>query len=166
MKFLPTLIGTASGLCILLHSCVVPPDYSITPTLEFVSYSKDTMDQGSILNDSTFLTLYFTDGDGDFGEDIKTNATNITLKDLRTGEVFRNYKAPIIPETGTSNGIAGTIKIKVYTTCCIFPIDTGLIPCESDPDYSNTLTFEIFITDRAGHVSNTLVTPPLTLKCQ
>ena len=52
-------------LC-LFGACVQAPQYPIEPEISFVSISKDTMIQGQTKNDDfLYLTLAFTDGDGD-----------------------------------------------------------------------------------------------------
>ena len=124
------------------------------------------MKQGSINQDSVILTLYFTDGDGDFGTDSKSNDLNIFMKDLRSGNEFRSFKSPLIPIDGVGKSISGTLRIKIFTTCCVFPPDLGVFPCESTPlVVTNELPLEIFIQDRAGNNSNIVMLDPLTLKC-
>ena len=54
-------------------SCISPPDYSDVPSLEFRSVSKTAIKQGLVNVDSFTLVLFFTDGDGDFGYDAKSN---------------------------------------------------------------------------------------------
>ena len=152
--------------CVLFGSgCAVAPDFSDVPSIEFRTFTKDTLLQGSLFNDSTYLTIYFTDGDGDFGIASTSNGTNIYLTDTRTGEIFRSFKAPLIPEVGSANGVSGTIKLKLYTTCCIYTPDSGLIPCEPNPGETNSVILEMYIKDRAGNQSNTITLPPLILEC-
>lgn len=154
------------AVCVTALSCVRPPKYSEVPTLEFRSFSKDTMQQGVFSEDSVILVLYFTDGDGDFGTPGQGTQKNIFLKDKRTNQTFREFKAPFVPVEGTGNGISGTISVKLFSTCCIYPEATGIFPCELSEEFPyNELTLEVFITDRAENKSNTVVTPPLRLRC-
>ncbi|MEZ4911349.1 MAG: hypothetical protein R2774_10850 [Saprospiraceae bacterium] len=163
--YLITILGTVA-LMKLWSGCAVTPEYSDTPNIEFRSFSKDTLLQGSLFNDSTYLTIFFTDGDGDFGIAATSNGSNIYLTDTRTGEIFRSFKAPLIPEVGSANGVSGTIKLKLYTTCCIYLPDTGLIPCEPNPSETDSVVLEMYIKDRAGHQSNTITLPPFILRCE
>jgi len=153
---------------ILILGCVKPNDYSDVPSLEFKGFSKNTMNQGNFpQQDSVILNLFFTDGDGDFGTASTDSDLNIFVKDLRTNQIFSQYKAPFVPLEGAGNGISGTIYIKMYTTCCIFPPESQLNPCESSLDYpTNALSFEIYIKDRAGNKSNVVKSDIITLNCR
>jgi hypothetical protein len=146
-------------------ACAKAPDFPNTPAISFIGFDRDTLTQGEF-NDSTFVLLSFTDGDGDFGSDTQSNNANIFFKDKRTN-VISQYKAPLIPSQGANNGIRGTIKILLRSTCCIFPEPTGIPPCEVVADYPiNVLEYEIFIKDRSLNVSNTVTTSRLILFCK
>lgn len=148
-------------------SCAKSDDFSVVPYLEFQSFSKQEMIQGNNQQDSVTMVLYFTDGDGDFGSDTGSNEANVFIKDLRTGETFREYKAPMVPVEGTGNGISGTIRIRIYTTCCIFDPMTGIPPCEPSTTFpTNPLPLEVYIMDRAGNKSNVVQADVLTLRCE
>lgn len=147
-------------------SCIRPPDYSDVPALEFRSVSKTAIKQGLVNVDSFVLVLFFTDGDGDFGSDATSNELNIFMKDNRTGEVFRDFKAPLVPTQGANNGISGTISVLISSTCCIYPPSSGIPPCSVDSSFpSNDLTLDIYIKDRAGNQSNTVTTSVIKLMC-
>ena len=147
---------------VLILTCQSAPDYSDTPIISFEAFSKSSMNQGSLNNDSVILTITFADGDGDVGS--SDNERNLFLTDSRTGEVYDRFRTPFIPEEGTGNGISGTIRINLFNTCCIFP--DNIPPCES-PDLfpTNELSFDIYLMDRAGNKSNTITTEPITLLC-
>jgi len=147
-------------------SCVRPPDYSDVPSLEFRSIDKTTIKQGSINSDSFNLVLFFTDGDGDFGYETMSDSFNIFMKDNRTGNSFRSFKAPTVPTQGANNGISGTISLRIYNTCCVFPSSSGIFPCQVDSAFpTNDLTIDIYIKDRAGNQSNTVTTSVIKLLC-
>lgn len=152
---------------IMIYSCVKPTEYSDVPALEFAGFSKQTLNQGAFAEDSVIMVLHFTDGDGDFGTEANKAESNIFVKDLRTNSTLREYKAPFVPLEGAGNGISGKISILLFSTCCIFPKDTGIPPCEKSKDYpTNDLSLEIYIKDRAGNKSNTITTPALLLNCK
>lgn len=153
-------------LPLLFLGCLSSKDYSDVPHLEFKGFSKSVMIQGSNQQDSVIMTLYFTDGDGDFGSSVNSAEPNIFIKDLRTNQTFREYKAPFVPEAGASNGISGTIKIKIFTTCCLYDPNSGIPPCEpTDIFPTNVLPLEVYIKDRAGNVSNAVRTTDIMLQC-
>ena len=159
------IVYTLFFICsLLLSGCVTSPDYPIEPQIEFLSFSKSEMDQGSLNNDSLTMLISFTDGDGDLGSPPETAEKNLFIIDNRTGQIFNSFKTPIIPEEGVGNGVSGEIRVLMFTTCCIFP--DNIPPCESPDLYpSNEVTFDVYIRDRAGNESNRVTTAPITLLC-
>ena len=74
--------GSKIGLLLLLTiagwQCLEAPNYPDEPFIEFLSLSKDTMDQGVFQEDSLIVRFRFEDGDGDIGRtdaDPRTPAT-------------------------------------------------------------------------------------------
>lgn len=153
-------ILAASLLILSNFSCIDSAGFPDEPTLEFVSFSQPSMLQGKTLNDSVFMTLAFTDGDGDLGSETDIN---LQLIDNRTGNTYGQFRVPPVPEAGANNGISGTMRIKVFTTCCLQP--DGEETCEEVTVPDNELSFEVVLTDRSGNESNRLMTPPVVLRC-
>ncbi|MEE9438754.1 MAG: hypothetical protein V3V14_07110 [Saprospiraceae bacterium] len=151
-------------ICVLgLVECINAPDYSDTPSISFIGFSKNTLVQG-FNSDTLILSIGFKDGDGDIGFG-NQSGENIFLTDNRTGDVFDRFRIPSIPEEGANNGVAGEINMVLLTTCCIFP--DNIPNCEKPEQYpTNDLSFTIYIVDRAGNKSNSIVTPDITLFCQ
>jgi len=160
------LIQGLSALSIaLLMSCDVGSGFNEVPAIEFLSLSKDSMRQGRLLEDSLTLAFNFRDGDGDLGSQV---TSNISLIDSRTDQPFGNFVVPVLPPSGSSGGIEGTIFLKLYSQCCVFPvIDFDTIPaCSVDDRYPfNELTLSIQLTDNAGNMSNEISSSPITLIC-
>lgn len=149
---------------ILLSSCNNDPGFSDAPEIEFVSMSKDTLVQGNAFSDSILIKFNFKDGDGDLGVD-RSVTQNISLTDRRTMFDDPTFKIPPLPIGGGQTGIEGTITVKVYTTCCIFP--DGTPPCLNPSDFpENELSYDIVLTDDSGNASNVITTPSLVLLCQ
>jgi len=70
-----------------------------------------------------------------------------------------------VPEQGASNGVEGSVQLKVYTTCCIF--EDGTVPCDTPINPTNNeITLDIQLTDRAGNASNIITTEVITLFCE
>jgi len=153
----------------LIISCTKPPDYSDTPEIEFVSFSKNVMQMatGSSNDDFTFLTISFTDGDGDLGGG---DSSTVYFIDDRTGSENLTFGATMIPEQGAGNGISGDLIITLPTTCCIHPdplySDDGCFaPFEQTGIQSDIVTYDVYIIDRAGNKSNVITIDPLTILC-
>jgi hypothetical protein len=126
--------------------------------------SKTTLTQSNLNVDSLFLTISFTDGDGDLGHEATDTSRNIYIKDLRTGKFQDRFKSPYIPEEGIGNGITGTIELLLFTTCCLFP--DNIPPCSAPAEYPlDTVIYEISMRDRAGNFSNKITTEPIILAC-
>lgn len=154
----------------LLISCIIQacsnnPGFDNAPQIDFISFSKDTLVQGSLFTDSIFLTIAFRDGDGDLGTDVTGTSQNIFIKDSRTNEIFDRFKIPSLPISGGQTGIEGEITMKIYTTCCIFP--DGTPPCLAPKEFpTDELSLEIVMQDDSGKMSNTVQTTLITLLCE
>jgi hypothetical protein len=158
-------------LLALSTSCVQPPDYPIEPVIEYLGVSKNILRQGQGLEDTVFVTIGFTDGDGDIGN-FSQGSGQVTLDlfftDKRTGTTSETFSMPFVPELGVTNGISGEITARLFTTCCIFPpwVSDAAAPCQPSQQYPmDTLIYEIYIKDRAGNESNRIETEPLLLRC-
>lgn len=146
-------------------ACTNAPNFPIEPQIEFISLSKLSMVQNSLNTDSIYISLSFTDGDGDIGGMTETQNQNIFLIDNRTGESYDKFRIDDIPQQGATNGISGEITLRLYTTCCVFPVD-NIDVCEAPIDYpTNELTLDIYMIDRAGNMSNTITSDPIILLC-
>ena len=144
-----------------MYACLDAPDFPDKPEIEFISISKTMLLQGSFGEDTTEVAIMFTDGDGDLGSNDELNVFFIDQRD--SFEAYQ-YRIPFIPEEGAANGISGEIYIDLLTSCCIY--ESGLPPCEpSDDKPTDTVVYEVYIKDRAGHESNKLELPPITLIC-
>lgn len=153
----------------LIISCTKPPDYSDVPEIEFVSFSKSVLQMatGSSNDDFTYLTISFTDGDGDLGGG---DTSTVFFIDDRTGSDFLTFEAALIPEQGAGNGISGEMIVTLPTTCCIHPdplysSDGCGAPFEATGVDSDTVTYDVYILDRAGNKSNVITIAPLTILC-
>jgi len=119
--------------------------------------------QGLNQEDSITVVFHFEDGDGDIGRMTDSDMNNVFVIDSRTGQLDNTFGIPFVPPQGSTNGIEGEVYIKLYSTCCIYPIGD---PCQPSTEYPfNELTYQIYITDRAGHESNLIETTPITLIC-
>lgn len=144
--------------------CLDAPNYPDTPYIEFLSNSKDTLEQGIFQEDSLIVTFRFEDGDGDIGRTDQDPENNIFFIDERTGTLDNTFGIPTIPEDGAGNGVEGTVKILLFSTCCIYA--DGSDPCMPNPNFPlDTVQYRIYIKDRADHKSNEILTSPIILRC-
>ena len=152
----------AAGL--LASACVQPPEYPIEPVLTFEGLSRDTMIQGSGLEDSLSLFLSFTDGDGDIAA--ADGDSNVFIRNVDSDQLVDFYSIDPIPTEGAENGISGDLRLRVFTTCCEYPEEIQAFPCDLAPDYPvDTLRLEAYIVDAAGNESNRVDVAPIILRC-
>jgi hypothetical protein len=152
------------AILVWFSACVNAPDFSDIPEIEFISLSDGTMEQGFFETDSVLLVFSFTDGDGDIGIESTDPGQDIFIIDNRTGNIYDRFKTPFVPLQGVNNGIQGEVRIKLFTTCCIFPEE--MPPCTASDEFpSNDLSFDIYMIDRAGNESNRITTPMIQLLC-
>lgn len=149
-------------------ACNPANNFDDVPTLTYVGMSKDTLNQGSTNQDSLFVRLEFTDGDGDITIiDDDQPKLNLLVIDDRTGFSYGKFSVPPIPTTGASNGISGDITILLYNACCVFPPDENIPACSVTPLYpTNELTLSFQLIDNAGNASNITQSTPINLKCR
>ncbi|MEP6795070.1 MAG: hypothetical protein ABJB16_12135 [Saprospiraceae bacterium] len=156
------------GLLLLLSlagwQCLDSPNFPDTPAIQFISISKDTLNQGIFQEDSLIVQFSFTDGDGDIGRTNQGTSNDIFFIDERTGTLDNTFGIPEIPKEGAGNGVEGVVKIVLFSTCCIY--NDGSDPCLPNPSVPfDTIQYRIYITDQAGHKSNEILTDPIILRC-
>ncbi len=152
-------------------ACLSPPDYPDTPEVEFISLSRDTLDQDFNRKDSLgvrikslFLTVGFTDGDGDIIVDDTT--FSVFILNRVTRDTLAPFQIDAIETAGLENGINGEFRLLVPTTCCTYPETLNAFPCNPSADFPiDRLLLEIYMVDRAGNESNHAEVPPITLRC-
>jgi hypothetical protein len=148
---------------VFFAACVRPPDYPIEPRVEFLSLSKNIVKQG-VNKDTLYLSVSFTDGDGDIG--FQNNDSTLYIIDTRDKTRVDDVQGlPSVPEQGAGNGITGEIQMRIYGGCC----SNGLTPCfpkPTDKYAQDTVIYDIYIKDRAGHESNHVKTPPIYILCK
>lgn len=153
------------SITLFITACIKPPEYPIEPTIEFVSLDRDTIIQSLINEDTVLITFSFTDGDGDLGTLEGDTIKNAFLIDKRDGAEV-GYIVPYIPPRGNNSAISGEITIELYSTCCLpAPGFSGCSPFPGSVNPVDTLSYEIYIKDRAGNISNTIQTAPIYLEC-
>lgn len=147
-------------VAIFFNSCVNKIQYSEIPYIEFVGFSvvKAHNDTDSL----GYVTISYTDGDGDLGF-LSSDTNNLTydffikLFQLKNGNDVEllppdstftlNARLPYLTPEGDNKNIKGEITMLLE----LYFITPVLI--------SDTVAFEIFITDRARNQSNVVKSP-------
>lgn len=129
------------------------------PAIELISLSPDTVKAGSF-RDTVFLTFSFSDGDGDLGNNA-IGEYDVFLRDSRdSGIELARYPFPEIPEDAVDpvDGLRGTGAIAILgSTLSPRPDTVHLFR-------GDTLTYQMWIVDRAKNMSNVITTPPIYIR--
>jgi hypothetical protein len=147
MKSKPAIIFSAIVLMIsvfIFSSCEKDPIiYSEVPEITFESVSSANVNS----TDPLTFRISYTDGDGDLGENTD-GVSNLFLTDSRFSTPY-SYRIKQLSPT-TSVIIKGSIVIELVSAKL-----TGPAP--------QTTAFSIYVVDRAGHQSNTVTSPAVTV---
>lgn len=159
--FLPLIVVCG----FVFFTCIQPPDYPLEPVLSLSNtpLSKTTVlqDLNGIPRDSFYITVNFTDGDGDLG--FIEGDTSLFIFDTRLNAQINDARGlPQVPPQGAGNGISGNFRVRLFGGCC-----RGIGGCTSSSDrVRDTVVYEIYIKDRAGNTSNKVRTPPIVILCE
>jgi hypothetical protein len=136
---------------LLLLSCNSDPVFPVEPHIEFVDIQPAEVRQ---FRDSIVITLRFTDGDGDLGDD-GSGDKNLVVKDNRTqfpdSLTTIYYTLPNLSPNAKNPSIQGNIIITVAPTI--------ITPGQS----SDQTDFTIYLYDRADNKSNVVITDPISI---
>jgi hypothetical protein len=162
MKFWPLLVP---ALCLTTGFVACKKNTkSPIPEISFIALAPDTIHNGSY-KDTAFLSFGFKDGDGDLGRDPLKGEYDVFLRDSRyvhdTSFVNPRFFFPTIPDDARDpiNGLEGrgVIALRAFgASYSITPRQDTLHKLHGD-----TLTYQVWVVDQAGHISDTITTSPL-----
>jgi hypothetical protein len=121
-------------------------EVSNVPEITLVKVSPGTVSE---LRDSLVFWFIYKDGDGDLGEN-DPNVENLFVQDNRINTV-EGFRIPQLAPPGTAISIQGNLTATLTST--------GI----TDGSSSQKATFTLWVRDRAGHESNRIVTPEVTV---
>ncbi|MBL7837088.1 MAG: hypothetical protein JNM67_06205 [Bacteroidetes bacterium] len=116
------------------------------PAISLVSVSSTSLKE---FKDSLTILISYTDEDGDIGQE-NPDINDLKVKDRRLSEADYYFVKPLAPPDSKIS-IHGTIAIQIKNT---FLLGTG---------NSEITQFDVQLRDRAGHWSNTVNTPQITI---
>ena len=133
---------------VLASSCKKDQGISVVPNITFDSISPNPAIK---YQDTVSIVISYKDGDGDLGED-SADVKNLFVTDNRNN-VTSGFRIPQLAPTGDDIAIEGNWNIVLPPQFFV-----------NDNDTIETVTYSIYVVDRAGHKSNTLMATPLTIK--
>ena len=135
-----TLIG-------LLSSCSIDEEMiSTTPSIEFASVSSSSL---TAFSESLVFTISYRDGDGNLGEN-DPDVKNCFITDSRNSVTY-GFRIPELAPNGSEIIIDGNLNIELQSVGISNDVDT------------ETATFDIYVTDRTGNVSNIVTSSSITV---
>jgi hypothetical protein len=147
MKVFSVHILTLAVVLVFFSGCKKDEPISNTPSIKFVSI---TPNPAIKYQDEIKVTIEYTDGDGDLGENTP-DVKNAFITDSRNNVIYEFR----IPQLGPDNA---NIIINGELTFNLAP--QGFV---DDNNTTETTTYSIYIKDRAGNASNTVQTSSLTI---
>ena len=160
--------GILVGLAFLLTGCPDPPEYEIFPIVEFDEFYAN--------GEVGFLTIAFTDGDGDVGltpemtdppfDEGSEYHNNLFVEyweyndaigewehatDALNEPITFKYRIPWLTPTGKNKALKGTIQVKIEPNYR-----------DINSPYSDSIRYRIKLVDRALHESEWVFTPPIS----
>lgn len=144
------------NLCLLLiaycllslsfSSCKKKEKPTNTPVIAFVSISPS-----SVVEYANSITIAFSydDLDGDLGQN-DPNVTNLFVTDSRNNVTYE-YRISQLAPTGSTIHIKGNLNTVIKNTAI------------TDGSSSQSVTYSVYLKDRAGNTSNTITTSAITV---
>lgn len=131
---------------LMASACKKTDSAGNTPVIKLVSVSSTELKE---FKDSLTIVISYTDGDGDIGQD-NPDVNDLKIKDRRLSEADYYFVKPLAPP-GSKININGEIAVQLKNT---FLLGSGA---------DEITRFDIQLKDRAGHWSNTINTPEITI---
>jgi hypothetical protein len=154
-------LAFAVFILVAFAACKKSNSASKIPQISFLEMAPDTLNAGSSA-DTLYIYFSFSDGDADLGNPPNPDGPyDIYIKDSRYDSLgFIGYYFPAIDQSieDPNKGISGTAIFK--------QLAANITPRPDSIHLKNgdTLYYQLFIKDRAGHASDTITTTTLYLK--
>lgn len=134
-------------LTVLFSGCKKEDPISNTPSIKFLSI---TPNPAIKYQDEITITIEYTDGDGDLGENTP-DVKNLFVTDSRNNVTYQ-FRIPQLSPDNANIIIRGNLNINLPPQ--------GFV---DDTKNSETVTYSIYVKDRAGNTSNTVQSALLTV---
>lgn len=140
------------NICLLIFvamivvSCKKNEEIGPIPEIEFISVTPQNVQE---YTDSLVFIIKYRDGDGDLGENT-SGAENFFLADSRNNVIYK-FRIPQLAPDNSNIIIEGNLNVTLANTAII------------NGSASQTFTYSIYVKDRAGNQSNTVITSPVTV---
>lgn len=135
------------GMSFIFSSCKKDKiDTSLEPKIEFVSISPSTVIE---YKDQINIVISYDDYDGDIGAN-DANVKNLFVTDSRNNVTYE-YRISQLSPDGSTIHIRGDLNTIIKNTAI------------TDNSNSQTVTYSVYLKDRAGNQSNTITASVITV---
>jgi hypothetical protein len=148
-KRLSILSVLSLALLIGITSCNVGTGISEVPEISFESVVPNVVTE---YQDSLYFTISYRDGDGDLGEN-NTDDNNLFIQDSRN-QVSYGFRIQQLAPDNAEISIQGNINATLPNTAIV------------DGGTSESITYTIWVVDRAGNESNKVSSNTVTVNAQ
>lgn len=147
MKQLLLLLFTATAFG--LSSCNETAEISEVPEISFVSVVPNVVTE---YQDSLVFTISYLDGDGDLGQN-NTDNDNLYIQDSRN-QVAYGFRIQQLAPDNANISIQGNLNVTLPNTAIV------------NGNASESVTYTIWVVDRAGNESNRVSSSTVTVNAQ
>ncbi len=147
MKQLLLLLFTATAFG--LSSCNETTEISEVPEISFVSVVPNVVTE---YQDSLVFTISYLDGDGDLGQN-NTDNDNLYIQDSRN-QVAYGFRIQQLAPDNANISIQGNLNVTLPNTAIV------------NGNASESVTYTIWVVDRAGNESNRVSSSTVTVNAQ
>jgi hypothetical protein len=137
------------GAALFLAACDKTTEISDIPEISFESVVPNVVTE---YQDSLYFTISYRDGNGDLGEN-NTDDHNLFIQDSRN-DVTYGFRIQQLAPTNADITIQGNINVTLDNTAII------------DGGTSESVSYTIWVVDRAGNESNRVSTSTVTVNTQ
>lgn len=134
------------GILLVLSACEKSSEISAVPEISFESVAPQTVTE---YQDSLYFTISYRDGDGDLGQN-NTDENNLFLQDSRN-QVTYGFRIRQLAPTNAQIAIEGKLHVTLPNTALIYNSTT------------ESVTYTIWVVDRAGNQSNQVSSSAITV---
>ena len=153
-------------LFIAICACTDAPEFDDVPALTYNGILNNTFAQ-SIDTDTAFILFTITDANGDIGQN-SLGTPSMFFTDELDGFELQPFTLPKISDQGTGKGIEMDVtlffRVIKGDVCCRYPDGSGgCVPSSQNP--LDSLFYDVYVKDHAGHESNHVRVGPIYLVC-
>jgi hypothetical protein len=138
-----------TGIGMFLMACNIGPGIGEVPEIAFESVMPNVVTE---YQDSLYFTISYRDGDGDLGQN-NTDDNNLFIQDSRN-QVIYGFRIQQLAPDNAEISIQGNINVTLANTAII------------NGGASESVSYTIWVVDRAGNESNRVNSSTVTVNAQ